>query len=354
MKVHTFTANSAADAVAQIRAQLGPKAIVLNVRQVPAAGVMRLWQRPRIEVLAYLPTDDVAKVEPQAETRGETPNPQQPIETRVEEVISTPLPIAGPAHVETTSISHWRVGRVLEQAGLLPLHAQKIVDALHARHGENPPESLSKELALTRTLLTDVWEQRARSQPAANRHVFIGAPGVGKTTLLCKWLARAVLVESRAARVWRLDGRSVNTAESLSVYGEILGVPVERRWSSVEQHSAEEVQFVDLPGVEWNDARALEGLRSQLAALPAAQVHLVLNAAYESPLLLAQARAFSALPVAAISFTHLDEEPRRGKLWNVILGTNCTTKFLSGGQNVPGDFREASAAGLLERFIPCK
>src|SRR5260221_205733 len=37
-------------------------------------------------------------------------------------------------------------------------------------------------------------------------HVFIGPPGVGKTTLLCKWMAFSVLNENRTAKVWRLDG----------------------------------------------------------------------------------------------------------------------------------------------------
>src|SRR5947207_7620719 len=55
MKVTTFTADSAADAVAQIRAQLGPEAMVLSVRPLPCQGLSRLWQKPRLEVLATLP-----------------------------------------------------------------------------------------------------------------------------------------------------------------------------------------------------------------------------------------------------------------------------------------------------------
>ena len=55
MQVHSFIAESAPDAGAQIRAHLGPEAVVLNVRRLAGEGLARLWQRPRIEVLAYKP-----------------------------------------------------------------------------------------------------------------------------------------------------------------------------------------------------------------------------------------------------------------------------------------------------------
>jgi flagellar biosynthesis protein FlhF len=50
-----FIAASAEEAVAQIREKLGPDAVVLNVRPLPANGLARLWQKPMIEVLAHRP-----------------------------------------------------------------------------------------------------------------------------------------------------------------------------------------------------------------------------------------------------------------------------------------------------------
>ena len=60
MPVHKFIAATAADAIAQIRAALGPDAVVLNVRRPPVEGLARLWQKPSIEVLAHVP-DSVSK-----------------------------------------------------------------------------------------------------------------------------------------------------------------------------------------------------------------------------------------------------------------------------------------------------
>ena len=67
----------------------------------------------------------------------------------------------------------------------------------------------------------------------ARPHVFIGPPGSGKTTALCKWLTLAALLEERAARVWRLDGATANTADFLAIHCEMLGVPLERFWMKI-------------------------------------------------------------------------------------------------------------------------
>ena len=137
----------------------------------------------------------------------------------------------------------------------------------------------------------------------------------------------------------------------LDVYGEILGVPVEREWAANKAPLGFDLGFIDLPGLETQDARAVEQLRARLGTISSAQVHLVLNAAYDVPVLLTQARAFSALPVKDVIFTHFDEERRPAKLWNVVLGTNFSVRFLSGGQNIPGDFFSASAEHLIPRQI---
>lgn len=55
-----------------------------------------------------------------------------------------------------------------------------------------------------------------------------------------------------------------------------------------------------------------------------------------------------------VILTHLDEDPRWGKLWNFVLGTNYTITHLSAGQNMPGDFLPADPQQILARFLPRK
>ncbi|MBE0539903.1 MAG: hypothetical protein IH623_00760 [Verrucomicrobia bacterium] len=371
MQVHTFIAHSAADAITQIRETLGPDAVVLNVRRPPGEGLARLWQKPRIEVLAHVPE----KPEPPlqagvlAELREELAEIRQKVQGQELDRAATAFqpeslasnrmtpsvqPVAGHASIQpggadlmaSASNGGWRVGALLMNSGLLPLHAQWVVEQLRERYGDTPPASLGEEFALAQSLLSSRWQPLTHPTPGA--HVFIGPPGAGKTTCLSKWLAHVALVESRPAAVWRLDGHVANTAESLSVFCEILGVPLER-FQPDRPAPADGSLFIDLPGVNPTDAAAMASLRAQIDRLPNPQVHLVLNAAYETSLLLAQVRAFSVLPVADLLVTHLDEESRWGKIWNLVLGTNYTPRFLCAGQNIPGEFIEATPEVILAR-----
>lgn len=373
MKIYQFIADNAAQAVEQIRRQLGPNAVVLNIRQLPAEGFSRLWSKPRIEVLAGIEEqkaepsqpvqnqpagrldmlDDSAAAAPF--DRAPAPNPPaQPSLLSAADIAAPNSSFALPDPVRfSVGQGEWRLPSMLQDMGFSPLNVHQFIDQLQHRHGDVAPASLREEISVACSLLADFWDRKPIAPTGSSLHVFVGPCGSGKTTALCKWLTQATLLAGHSARVWRLDGGTANTAESLSVYGEILGVPVARSLT-FEDGPPPEIGFIDLPGVDWRDSAALRDLARRLTELPPAQVHLVLNAAYESSILLAQAQAFRQLPVQDIVLTHLDEEPRWGKLWNLVLGTNFRVGWLSAGQNIPGTFVAASVGEILARQFALK
>lgn len=349
-KLYTFVASTAAEALKQIRAELGPEAVVVNVRQVAGSGLSRLWQSKRIEVIACLPEkqEEAAEsitIDPLLALKAELAEIRQRLATPV---VPAPMiitqPAMAPEPIEPAKTSRgWDLAVALEQTGLLPRYARQLADSINTN--DLPPVA---QLNSVQDWLRNLWRSRSAPQPA-KVHVFIGPAGSGKTTALSKWLAQSVLIENRLSRVYRLDGLTANTAESLSVFAEVLGVPLERFRDSGEVPNPAELIFVDLPGIDWRNPESLKELAQHLAFWRGAQVHLVLNGAYDANLLLTQARAFSSLPVSDIVFTHLDEETRWGKLWNVWLGTNYTVSRLSAGQNLPGEFWSADADLILKR-----
>ena len=334
MKIVPFVAENTAAALAQIHEQLGPDAVVLSLRRLPAHGVEWLWNRKgHVEVLAaVMSKQEEAIAAPVVPSSGRE---------AWDDSVKPDEATGGPFRSRPWHSINW-----LESMGLLPELADRLQERVHARHGENPPPAPIAEWNAVRGTLAEFWHAPPRTVEGTGRpHVFIGPPGSGKTTALCKWLTASVLTEEHTARVWRLDGVHANTSELLTVHCEMLGVPVARFWS--EPESPADLYFVDLPGVEPGDAGALTALSQQLAAMPSPQLHLVLNAAYETAVLLEQFHAFSALLPKDIIFTHLDEERRRVKLWNFVLGTNCPLSFLSAGQRIPGEFLRAESALLF-------
>lgn len=339
---------------------MGPEAVVLNVRKLPPEGLARLWQKPRIEVTAALHNQapkSEAPAEALAELRSELAAIKQSLTRHQPSAVSRPATPPSEEDPEDATLpnprrTHLRIAEVLERSGLLPAHVHRVLDA--ARVGPERPGhySTAAELASVRETLTSLWPPPPSY--LSNCHVFVGPPGSGKTTALCRWLAQTVLIEGRTARVLRLDGQVANTAEALSVLAEVLNVPIERCCPDSSAMPSDESVFVDLPGVTVTDRQALENLSTRLSQLPEPQVHLVLNAAYEQGLLLAQARAFRGFPVTDVILSHIDEDCRWAKLWNLVLGTNYTVGFLSGGQNVPGEFHPPNPEALLGAQFPRK
>lgn len=333
MKLVPFVAASAEAALAQIHEQLGPDAVVISVRRVPVQGLSRFWQQHgHIEVVAGVP-DENARPRNHFVPPGD--DAYVPFHERVEP--ETPAP---------PEPRRWRSITWLESMGLWSALADRLEEKVRSLHGENPLPMPIGEWSAVRSVLAGYWRPARKSMEGTNRpHVFIGPPGSGKTTALCKWMTTAVLAENRKVQAWRLDGDTANTAEFLSLHGEMIGVPVERFWRGSEDQA--DLYFVDFPGVEMHNATAMTALRSQLAALPQPHLHLVLNAACETTILFEQFQAFAPLAPEDIIFTHLDEELRRVKLWNFVLGTNCSLSFLAAGQKIPGDFQRAESALLF-------
>lgn len=363
-----FIAHTPADAVAQIRSRLGPQAVVVDVRRIRPKGLASLWRKPQIQVLAQLPDGvDPERPGPAPAPASTAPSNTVPVTAPIpapapeptiapftasrpevgsepiDESLSVPL-AASRFAMPDRGRSDWHCPSLLATLGISPLNAERVLEHLRRQHGNHPPTSIREELYLTRSALLDLWKSARPARPGL--HVLVGSPGSGKTTALSKWLTQAVLVEGASARVWRLDVPRANTSDALDVHCDILNVPMERHWNPrVAAH--EDHLFIDLPGIDSRDETEIAEVRSLLLSLPTTSVSLVLNAAYDITLLQAQVRSFSRLPLTDLMVTHLDEETRWGKLWNLVFGTDYPLSFLGAGQNIPGRFMSADPEALL-------
>ncbi len=346
MQIHTFIANSASEAVEQIRTELGPSAVVLSVRKLPRTGLERFVKQEQIEVLAGIDAPvaqpERPMLDPISEIRAEILELRRELASR-----DRVQPVAAPSNANPktakSSITH-----LLVQTGVLPAYAEAVVQELPGLDAH----SLSEQI----TAVSEVLRQRWNGEPLstdANVHVFVGVPGSGKSTALCKILAQTSLLQGQPATVYQLDSHVANASPLPGVYAEVVGAQFERT-PPMNFERREESVFVDLPGVSLRDAKGLEHLKGLIAEFGVPEVHLVLNAAYESAHLLEQVRFFSSLGISDLIVTHLDEETRWGKVWNLVLGTNFSVRALGTGQNIPGDLHPANPDIIFSRQFAAK
>ena len=335
-----FIVSTAEEAVTVLRDRFEGKAKVVSVRQVEGTGLARFLQAPKLEVIAEM-VEEVA-LSPEDEGIDEEDEGG---------IVPGPEPVAAPVpSVESQPENRLSgLARLLRAGGL----STQLLAGLQSRSEWSSLEKMPRQRALLRVgmnLRTDF--DAIQRRPLGNRVAFIGGPGVGKTTALCKWLASEVFVRGKRSAVLKLDLERANPGDALAVFCEALGVPCARSIPDVPTLGPEESLFIDVPGIVPGGDDDAAPLTEALGPLFVTNRVIVINAAYD-PELMKRAFGFAArADCTHVVFTHLDELTQWGKLWEFLLNHQLTPLFLGTGPNIAGDLEENVFAAVLARTFP--
>jgi flagellar biosynthesis protein FlhF len=345
---YRFSVRSTGEAVALIRDRLGPDARVLSVRAVPAVGWRRYFCRPRLEIVAQVEAprapgtaDGRARFEMASrETAspdalpGKTESP--PVQPFRADNASSPATSARdlPALLRRSGLTEMVLERLQREAGWadlnrLPLH---------------------RALAETSRLLRERVESRA-DRPALTRAAFLGAAGVGRTTVLCKLLAQEIFRRARMGHVVAVEFDRANPLGPLPVFSEALGVPLAHFPCETRPALPGGFVFFDLPGMSSGGGAANASLAHFLEREAIEQRVLVLNAAYDRAPLREAYAAGRALGATHVVFTHLDEVRHWGKLWDYLFDETLEPLFLATGPSLTGDWEEDVTGAIARRTL---
>ncbi len=326
-----FTVKSAEQAAQVIREKLGENARVLSVRNSGSGGLFGLFSSPKLEVIAQLIAPKAPAV--------------PPIEPEI-------------AAARTASRRFGRMSESREPKSLTDLLRRSgFSEKLLLRLFESPAWLSLNEMPLHRALVETgrhLCELRGGrfERSRLTRAAFLGTPGVGRTTALCKWLASEVFRRARNGHVVTAEFDRPNSAGPLPVFCEAIGVPLAHYPASTRPTTPDGFVYFDLPGISLRNPSDNAALASFLDHEQIEQRVLVLNAAYESGALRAAYSAGRDLGATHVVFTHVDEVAQWGRLWDYLLEGELEPLFLATGPSLTGDCEEDALDAIVRRTLP--
>lgn len=338
MHLKRFRGTSVQDALAAAREDLGPTALVLSTRMVPAPG-MRGWFGERVVEVTAATDRPVSKTRPQEPALESA---SRPVETGPAEKAEVAPPAAAPSpesHV-ASRLAAIGLSRVFssEVAARVPTTRRRAASDAAVRH------ALEERLQ---------WLATSEEAPAAIQ-VFVGPPGAGKTTTIAK-----IASQHRARRGSRLglvsaDGFRVGAVEQLRLYAEIIGAPF-RAARSVEELTDALADtscpvLIDTAGRSPRDHEAL-AMFNVFSGRPQVRTHLVVPAATSPEAFRRMIDAYAPANPTRVVFTKLDEADGIAPLIDVLRERDLVVSYLTAGQRVPEDLEPATPARLASRVL---
>lgn len=331
MYLTRFRRKSLQDALCAVRDTLGPEALVLSTREVTAEGLQGWLGRREVEVTA---------------TGGRTGVPESrhlPSAPSVPHTASSDRRAGQEMTGEVRRATAELIAR-LTATGMDPETATAVVDA----HPAQKRRGATIE-SLRGTLEAQVGALVADADEFAPVEVFVGPPGVGKTTTIAKIAARERARGGRRLGLVAADAFRVGAVEQLRLFADILGTPftTARTPSELEQalDGGRRSLLLDTAGRSPSDDVARDMFKV-LAGRAGVRTHLVIAANTPRELVRRVFDRFDDARPSRVVITKLDEAESLASLLPVLWERGLPVSYLGTGQHVPTDLERATPAAL--------
>jgi len=185
----------------------------------------------------------------------------------------------------------------------------------------------------------------------------VGSTGVGKTTTIAKLAARFCMRHNKEQlALITTDNFRVGAEKQLSIYGQILGVPVHHASNSQELARLlkgmqdKKLVLIDTAGMSQKDRR-LKMLSDSLARLKRIRVYLVAAANTQGRAVQELMNHYGRDHLHGCILTKLDETASLGEALSVLMEHKLPLAYLSDGQNVPEDLKPARVSTVVAQLV---
>ncbi|MBW2617261.1 MAG: AAA family ATPase [Deltaproteobacteria bacterium] len=352
MQIKRYTGETMKKALAAVRAELGPEAVLLKSRTLSPR---EATQGKKIEVCAAVNpagsafgSDDLALDSHLALGL---------IQEDLARIRATLVTASAKESISPLIKANSQLRLFLERllsAGVEESLALELVNQLLERLSPRPTaETIQKELS---TLLREVLTVAGPRSEGPIRWALVGPTGVGKTTTLAK-LAAHFIQQGRSVGLITVDTYRLAATEQLSAYARLMGleltVAFNRRelLAALHFHRDKDVVLIDTAGRNHNHLLNMNETKMLLREVEGLERWLVLSATTKDRDLTGATRRFLEIGLSGLIFTKLDETDSYGGLLNQVLRFGLPVAYLTAGQRVPEDLESASQERLLRLVL---
>jgi flagellar biosynthesis protein FlhF len=370
MKIRRYMGSDTQEALLKVKMDLGNDAVILNTRKVRQKGLMKLFSKPMVEVLAALDEEYGKK----KESPGSAPNNKvADLENKVNNMevllqkIYSQMKSATAKSAEADKDEKSR-----EQSNVLqvfygnlvrndvdPELARKIIQAVSEKVGENAAvnDAASVLYNMIAGLLGKPETLKLREDGKPTVVIFVGPTGVGKTTTLAKIAANYALGYKKKVGLITADTYRIAAVEQLKTYSEILGIPISVAYSpceigeAINGYSDRDLILIDTAGRSTKNKSQFEELKALVMASQADETYLVLSTTTGVRNCRELVSNYNFMEQYKLIFTKLDESPVSGILLNARQMTGKPLSYITTGQSVPDDIEVVSIEKITKNLL---
>ncbi|KGP92874.1 flagellar biosynthesis regulator FlhF [Pontibacillus chungwhensis BH030062] len=369
MKVKKYRAPTMPEVMKQVRSELGAEAVILNSKEIHKGGFLGMFKKKSIEVVAAIDpepkrdseqTYTMQTIQRSGSISKEKPTDQgQNVYDELQELKklmktqSTSSPLVYPGvlqklynHLINQEVSERLAKRLIDPLVEHYYVAKGNVDVATAK--EWLKERLSSELEGIPFGGIDFSKKYIH---------LVGPTGVGKTTSLAKIAAESVLSHQKRVAFITTDTFRIAAIDQLKTYAKILDVPIEVAYNlddykkAKEKFSDYDLVLVDTAGRNFKDEKYVQELKETVDFEEELETYLVLSITSKATDIEEIYKQFNSVPLKRLIFTKVDETSHYGVMFNMMMKFNIGVAYLTDGQNVPDDIREASSKSIVSKLV---
>ena len=409
MIVKKYTGSTETEAVMKAKEDLGPNAVVLNVKTMKQRGLAKLFKKNYVEITAALEEKEFAQsinsrkptFESVAKNVADKSASASRIDLKADDNVKVQTPSKSTEVIEEKLDDIHKMIRnkmdkekekeetetVEESKTQKPSHSsanfkslkliynkllENEVDEKYANTIINDIESSLKKESNLDSILASVYQKiiLKLGEPAViddteRKKVifFIGPTGVGKTTTIAKIASDYKLNRNKKIAMITADTYRIAAVEQLNTYASILDVPVNVIYTpteivdNVKELEHNDMIFVDTAGRSHKNVSQRDEIIEMINLVKDAdmaldiEIFLVLSVTTKYKDLVAIADAYKQLKDIRLLFTKIDETSALGNILNIRWYTDAPLSYATYGQNVPDDIEKLDVQKLAKNLL---